>query len=41
MFRFIENGYKVRMVKVEDEGYSVDTPEDLKRVEEIIRRNTQ
>jgi CMP-2-keto-3-deoxyoctulosonic acid synthetase len=29
------------MIKVEDEGYSVDTLEDLKRVEEIIRRNTQ
>ena len=41
MFRFTENGYKVRMIKVEDEGYSVDTLEDLKRVEEIIRRNTQ
>lgn len=38
MLRFVENGFKVKMVEVEDEGYSVDTPDDLKRVEEILRK---
>jgi len=36
MFRYVENGYKLKMVEVDDEGLSVDTPEDLKRVEEFI-----
>jgi 3-deoxy-manno-octulosonate cytidylyltransferase (CMP-KDO synthetase) len=36
MLRFIENGYDVKMIEVEDEGLSVDTIEDLKRVEEHI-----
>lgn len=34
MNRFIEHGYKVRMVLSDSETYSVDTPEDLKFVEE-------
>jgi 3-deoxy-manno-octulosonate cytidylyltransferase (CMP-KDO synthetase) len=38
MLRFVENGFKVKMVKVEDEGYSVDTPEDLVIVENILRK---
>ena len=38
MLRYVENGYKVHMVKVEDEGYSVDTPDDLVIVEEILRK---
>jgi 3-deoxy-manno-octulosonate cytidylyltransferase (CMP-KDO synthetase) len=33
MLRYLENGYNVKMVKVEDEGLSVDTPEDLQIVE--------
>jgi len=36
MLRFLENGYDVKMVKVDDEGLSVDTPEDLTRVEKFI-----
>lgn len=36
MLRFIEHGYDVKMIEVEDEGLSVDTIEDLKRVEEHI-----
>tara|TARA_Y100001936_G_scaffold249148_1_gene298711 strand:- start:1312 stop:2064 length:753 start_codon:yes stop_codon:yes gene_type:complete len=36
MLRFIENGYAVRMVEVDDQGLSVDTPEDLKRVEKFL-----
>ena len=36
MLRYIENGYAVNMVQVEDEGLSVDTIEDLKKVEEFL-----
>ena len=36
MLRYIENGFDVHMVEVEDEGLSVDTIEDLKRVEEFL-----
>lgn len=31
MMRFIEHGYAVRTVLVEDDGMAVDTPEDLRR----------
>ena len=37
MLRYVENGLKVRMTEVEDEGLSVDTIEDLKRVEEYMK----
>jgi 3-deoxy-manno-octulosonate cytidylyltransferase (CMP-KDO synthetase) len=37
MLRYVENGLKVRMTKVKDEGLSVDTIEDLRRVEEYIK----
>ena len=36
MLRYLENGHDVKMVRVDDEGLSVDTIEDLKRVEEFI-----
>jgi len=36
MLRYLENEHEVKMVEVDDEGLSVDTPEDLKRVEEFI-----
>ena len=36
MLRYIENGFAVRMIEVEDHGLSVDTEEDLKRVEEFL-----
>jgi 3-deoxy-manno-octulosonate cytidylyltransferase (CMP-KDO synthetase) len=37
MLRVIENGYKVRMVPASVETYSVDTPEDLREVEEAMQ----
>lgn len=37
MLRAIEHGYKVKMVKTQYETYSVDTLEDLKYVEEIMK----
>ena len=36
MLRYIENGYAVRMIEVDDEGLSVDTLEDLQRVEKFL-----
>jgi len=36
MLRFMEHGYKVRMVETQFETYAVDTQEDLKRVEKIL-----
>jgi 3-deoxy-manno-octulosonate cytidylyltransferase (CMP-KDO synthetase) len=36
MLRIIENGHKVRMVPTNYKSYSVDTPEDLLRVEKML-----
>lgn len=34
--RVLENGYRIRMVRVEDAPIGVDTPEDLERVRALI-----
>jgi 3-deoxy-manno-octulosonate cytidylyltransferase (CMP-KDO synthetase) len=39
MLRFLEHGYRVRMVESPYYTYSVDTPEDLIRVEHIMRHD--
>ncbi len=39
MNRVLEHGYKVRMVLIDDTIYSVDTPEDLVRVERLCRND--
>lgn len=39
MLRAIEHGYKVRMVPTRFETYSVDTPEDLRFVEERMKKD--
>lgn len=36
MLRFLENGIPVRMIETKHNTYSVDTPEDLRLVEEIF-----
>tara|TARA_B110000091_G_scaffold118939_1_gene128110 strand:- start:668 stop:943 length:276 start_codon:yes stop_codon:yes gene_type:complete len=36
MLRYLENGYDVQMVHVDDVGLSVDSPEDIKLVEDYI-----
>jgi 3-deoxy-manno-octulosonate cytidylyltransferase (CMP-KDO synthetase) len=36
--RVIENGYKIKVVRVKDRSIGVDTPEDLERVREEIER---
>jgi 3-deoxy-manno-octulosonate cytidylyltransferase (CMP-KDO synthetase) len=37
MMRFVEHGYKVRMIETNVESYAVDTPEDLAVVEQLMR----
>lgn len=37
MLRVIEHGYKVKMVKTEFHTYSVDTPEDLEFVSQLMK----
>lgn len=39
MLRAVEHGYKVRMVPTEYETYGVDTPENLRFVEERMRKD--
>lgn len=36
ILRFIENGYKVQYIEVDSETVAVDTPNDLKKVREIV-----
>ena len=36
--RWLENGWKVRVTEVEHDAVSVDVPEDVTRVEELLRR---
>lgn len=35
--RFLEHGYKVKVVEIEGESYSVDVPEDVKNVERVMK----
>ena len=37
--RFIENGYKIKVLKTDAAVIGVDTPEDLKIVEEYVKKN--
>jgi len=37
--RALENGYRIRVVETEYESLGVDTPDDLRRVEEFIEQN--
>ena len=39
MLRILEHGHKVKMVLTESETYSVDTPEDLRFVEEQMKND--
>ena len=38
MLRVIEHGYKVRMVQTSYKTFAVDTPEDLKKVESLLKK---
>ena len=37
MMRFLEHGDKVHMVETEFDTFSVDTPEDLVKIEKLIK----
>lgn len=37
MLRFVEHGRTVRLVETEEETHAVDTPEDLRRVERLMK----
>jgi 3-deoxy-manno-octulosonate cytidylyltransferase (CMP-KDO synthetase) len=39
MLRFLEHGYKVRMIETDFETHAVDTPEDLLVVEKMMERD--
>lgn len=39
MLRLVEHGLAVRMVETEEETHAVDTPEDLRRVERMMRND--
>jgi 3-deoxy-manno-octulosonate cytidylyltransferase (CMP-KDO synthetase) len=39
MLRFIEHGRKVKMVQTKYVTQAVDTPDDLKRVEELLQKD--
>lgn len=39
MLRAVEHGRPVRLVEVEEETHAVDTPEDLRRVEALMKSN--
>jgi 3-deoxy-manno-octulosonate cytidylyltransferase (CMP-KDO synthetase) len=36
--RWLENGWKIRVTEVEQDAVSVDVPEDVKRVEELLAK---
>ena len=38
MLRFVENGIKVKMVEVKDDGLSVDTPKDISFIENFLKK---
>lgn len=41
ILRFIENGYRVQFIEVDSETVAVDTPNDLKKVNEIMAAKLQ
>ncbi len=41
MYRLLEHGYKITMVETTNQAISVDTPNDLKRVQQIINSASQ
>ena len=39
ILRFLEAGYKVKMIKLSGKSMSVDVPDDIKKVEAILKKN--
>ena len=40
MLRLLEHGYKVKIVPTQSNSYSVDTPEDLEKVEQLMKKDS-
>jgi 3-deoxy-manno-octulosonate cytidylyltransferase (CMP-KDO synthetase) len=40
MLRLLEHGYKIKIVPTQSDSYSVDTPEDLKKVEQLMNKDS-
>ena len=40
MLRLLEHGYKVKIVPTQSDSYSVDTPEDLEKVEKLMKKDS-
>ena len=40
MLRLLEHGYKVKIVPTQSDTYSVDTPEDLEKVEQLMKKDS-
>ena len=40
MLRLLEHGYKVKIVPTQSDSYSVDTPEDLEKVEQLMQKDS-
>ena len=38
ILRFLENGKKVKMIKLNSHSYAIDTYNDIQKVENIIKR---
>jgi len=38
--RWMENGYKIRVAETAHDSVSVDVPEDVTRVEQLLRKST-
>jgi len=38
--RWLDNGYKIKLAKVENTGIGVDVPEDIKKIEAILQKGT-
>lgn len=41
MLRFLENGYRVKIIEVESESIGIDRPEDLKEAEAAMKRKLE
>lgn len=39
MLRFLENGYNIKIIKVDSMTVGVDKKEDIKKVEAVMRKN--
>jgi len=38
--RWMDNGYKIKLAEVENEGIGVDVPEDIKKIETILQKRS-